>query len=217
MLPHQNIPIRLDIPAVYLVRDGRDAVVSMAHQLTCIDNPGSDFTKNLLSIISPENGLHFGGWSKNVERWLGRADIIIRFEDLIIDPIGEVEKLRQLPDLDLPQPQLNRMPTFENQKNGSTKYPLKNLMTKKDRLKHNQLFFRKGKTGGWKDDMNNEMHEIFWDLHGKTMERLGYSFDGQVAENLPFNQMELKKTSPVKHYYRAIKYKYRILINVNSK
>ena len=36
-------------------------------------------------------------------------------------------------------------------------------------------FFRRGKVGAWKDEMPEIMQQLFWDLHGETMEKLGYT------------------------------------------
>lgn len=120
VLPHELNPVDKDIKAVYLVRDGRDAVVSMAHQRKDIMEPGSDFELNLKAVIRAEEGTHFGGWSQHVSDWLPRASLVIRFEDLIVDPIKETEKLR--PFLDMPEPDISRLPDFNDLKNKDMPY-----------------------------------------------------------------------------------------------
>ncbi len=200
MLPYEIAPSKLNIPAVYLVRDGRDAVISMAHQWADITEPGSDFNKNLRSIINPKRNEHFGGWSKNVELWLSRANIIIRFEDLITNPLVEIEKLRQLKNFILPNPNVEKLPTFESQRNGNPKYsPSKKVK--------NSLFFRKGKIGGWKDEMSNEIHNLFWDIHGKTMEKLGYEYNGEIAKELPIDLNNIKQVNLANHLFKSIIHK----------
>ena len=56
---------------VYLVRDGRDALVSIAHHRSNIIEPGSDLMDNLTLAINAQGGSYFGGWAKNVAfvRW----------------------------------------------------------------------------------------------------------------------------------------------------
>src|SRR6185437_8501010 len=78
-------------PAVVLVRDGRDAVVSFAHFIRKteqgIENaPRSLFESTLEEII---RGDRFGGWSRNVRAWVDRGakTSVVRYEDLIADPI----------------------------------------------------------------------------------------------------------------------------------
>ncbi len=108
------------IPAVYIVRDGRDAMVSISHHRSDIVVPGSDYLRNMDEAIRAENGSFFGGWSRNVEAWLKRASILIQFEELIEDPIGNVEKLRDI--LDMPEPKVSNLPTFEDLKSKPMPY-----------------------------------------------------------------------------------------------
>lgn len=174
LLPHQLVPDDPAIPAVYLVRDGRDALVSMAAQRKDLIAPGSDFEKNLRDAIVSAEGSFFGGWSTNVTEWGKRASIVIRFEDLIINPIECVERIRPL--IDLPEPRLDRNPTFEDLKTKEFKYGsgLERGFPPEERALRREKFFRRGKAGSWKDEMPDDLHELFWKLHGKTMETMGY-------------------------------------------
>ena len=110
-LPSNLDEFDADVPAVYLVRDGRDAVCSMAHHRSDLVSPGSEYRQNLKKAIIAARGSFFGGWSRNAEEWLERADLIIRFEDLIRDPINTVEKLRKV--YPLPKPVVENLPTFK--------------------------------------------------------------------------------------------------------
>ncbi|MCF8238478.1 MAG: sulfotransferase domain-containing protein [Saprospiraceae bacterium] len=165
-----QVPIRdAEHVVVYLVRDGRDALVSIAHHRTNIVAPGSDFLENLEEAFRAEQGSYFGGWGLNVAEWMARADIIIRFEDLILDPIGQLERIRDF--VQLPDPEKEALPTFSSQRFGNPKYgPQKG---------ENQLFFRKGKSNGWKDEMPDHLEERFWQKHGQVMESLGYLRSGE--------------------------------------
>lgn len=35
-------------------------------------------------------------------------------------------------------------------------------------------FFRKGKVGGWRDEMSSEIEQLCWERHGDTMKMMGY-------------------------------------------
>ena len=169
LLPHQ-LPQFSDRKIVYLIRDGRDAVVSLARHRSDIVEPGSDFENNLLECILAKNGSHFGGWSENVSQWSAKADIIIRFEDLIKDPIKEVEKLRGL--LRLPPPNKAKLPSFQDLKFGSPKYGGNSQnLDDKDIAKKN---FRKGKIGSYVNEMPVSIHELFLHQHGQTLKEFGY-------------------------------------------
>jgi hypothetical protein len=175
LLPRQLVPDDPDIPAVYLVRDGRDVVVSMAHQRKDIIAKDSDFTQNLEAVILAKKGSHFGGWSKNIVQWLQRAEIVIRFEDLIKNPIECVERLR--PIIELPEPKIERVPSFEELRSRDFKYGsgLEHGFSKEEREVQRRNFFRRGKVGSWREDMSEEMQELFWYMHGDAMEKLGYT------------------------------------------
>jgi hypothetical protein len=155
-LPHD------DFPAIYFVRDGRDALVSHAHFILQYD----------LQIPSPERQLHFndtlrmlietdtsfGGWGNNVMAWTSRIalTVVIKFEDLIASPL---ECLRQAtaqigylpPEIDSSQ-----IPTFEEL---HQKVP---------------QFFRKGQVGAWRDELPDDLHKLFWQRYGDAMRSMGY-------------------------------------------
>jgi len=164
LLPADITPNDPTIKKVYLVRDGRDALVSMAHHKKDIINPGTDFYNNLLESILGIEDVDFGGWSENVKKWARTADLIIRYEDLIEDPLREVEKLRSL--MDLPEPDKEQLPSFEKLKFGNPKYGGERGRQEKA--------FRKGKSGSWKEEMPPELEQLFWELHGDAMELIGY-------------------------------------------
>jgi hypothetical protein len=179
LLPHELEPSDPGIPAVYLVRDGRDSLVSMAHQRSEIVKPGSDYYKNLRRAIVAKDS-HFGGWSRNVMAWLDRASIVIRFEDLIVDPIVCIERLRPL--IDLPEPAVDRVPSFADLRTKDFQYGRRNLeQTPEERNSWRERFFRRGVVGGWRTEMPPDMVRLFWKHHGDAMRRLGY-LDGAPGE-----------------------------------
>jgi glycosyltransferase involved in cell wall biosynthesis len=181
LLPEQLLPADPGIRAVYIIRDGRDAMVSLAHHRKDIVAPGSDFYENLKAAIIAEKGSFFGGWSRNVNEWIQRADIIIRYEDLLADPIGCAERLRTI--ISLPEPDRSKLPRFEQLKEGVAEYG----SGKGRGLDHEQMLdlakknFRKGKAGAWKDELPEELAELFWSYHGDTMLHLGYSREGAIV------------------------------------
>lgn len=175
LLPHQLIPNDPDIPAIYIVRDGRDALISMAHHRKNIIAPGSDYYQNLQEAIIAAKGSFFGGWSKNVLEWSKRASIIIRFEDLIQRPIETVESIRGI--IDLPEPKLEKLPTFQDLKSKNYNFKTNNnhiVLNKKGRR---EKFFRSGQTKNWTSEMPGDLQDSFWKFHRKGMLRLGYTED----------------------------------------
>lgn len=184
-----NLPTALlDRPIVYLIRDGRDAVVSFAHHRKDVVAPESDFNQNLKEAVYAAEGSHFRGWSAHVEAWLPKAAVVIRFEDLIKDPIAACEKISRV--MPLPAPDLARLPDFKGLKQGTPEYG-------SGKYSHDgalaQHWFRKGVVGGWREELSEEMARLFWHLHGETMEWVGYQANGAINA-LP----DLKRASVTK-------------------
>ncbi len=172
-LPENLDPRLVSRPAVYILRDGRDAIVSEAWHRKHFYEPRSRLHFNMLEAILADGESHFGGWAKNVSRWIQKADLILRFEDLVRDPLREVEKLRSI--IHLPAPRTERMPDFKKQKSGRPKYG------RVQGSGRNAEFFRKGKSGAWKEEMPKHIENIFWRYHGEIMEHCGYRRDGTFS------------------------------------
>jgi len=144
-------------PAICLIRDGRDAYTSFAHlAMTSPGSPNIDFPTQLRGLV--ESTDVFGGWSRNVESWLGRKapTVFLRYEDMLANP----EKcLREtMAALGVEPPATNHKPPEFAE--------LKKIMPD---------FFRKGRAGSWRDEMTPEIEDLFWVHHGATMIRLGYA------------------------------------------
>jgi glycosyltransferase involved in cell wall biosynthesis len=215
ILPEQLEPSDSSIPAIYIIRDGRDALCSIAHHRKDIIAPGSDYYENLKAAIIAEKGTFFGGWSQNVLKWIKRADIVIRYEDLLLDPVGCAERLRSLTDM--PEPMREKTPSFEQLKFGIPKYG-----SGKDRNISEQEMrelaeknFRKGKSGSWKEEMPPELHELFWSMHGDTMLHLGYSLAGEIVTPNPDIDHEVIRKLGLETVHDGQK-KYRVLIESNK-
>lgn len=214
MLPPELEPASDSIPGVYIIRDGRDALCSMAHHRKDIVAPGSDYYENLKAAILAEKGSFFGGWSENVRQWTERATLLIRYEDLLIDPVGQAERLRGI--MELPEPDPEKMPSFQDMKFGTPKYgsgrdrPITGEEMKELARKN----FRKGKAGSWKEEMPEELFDLFWSMHGETMESLGYQYNGEMTDPHPdldyLVQKKLGSAAPPQ------KRKYRILMEADK-
>lgn len=145
-------------PAVYLVRDGRDAYVSYAHFARTLDPQGcGTMTYDAVLRMLIESRDHFGGWSAHVAAWTGRKapTALLRYEELLADPAGAAA--RACGRLGIPLPAAH----------GS-------LMPVEQLASVDPLSFRKGKAGSFREEMPAELEELFWRRHGETMDRLGY-------------------------------------------
>jgi glycosyltransferase involved in cell wall biosynthesis len=216
LLPHQLLPADPNIKSVYLVRDGRDCMVSLAHQRSDIIAPGSDFLENMEAAIHAAGGSFFGGWGENVSQWIERADIIIRYEDLVKDPIGQAERLRAI--LDLPEPMIDKVPTFEKLKFGTPKYGSKQhiLKDETEQKEFSGKFFRKGKSGGWREEMPAQLHELFWRKYGPLMEKMGYGLHDEDRNICAELHWELAKKLNQAHDPRLSEEKVKVLIEATK-
>jgi hypothetical protein len=146
------------LPAVYLVRDGRDAMVSYARfaPLYGKDIPPEQFRKNLVQRINYKGG-RYGSWSENVLSWMQRPrTCVLTFNDLIERPVESVQ--RAIDALRLPVRILHtQVPSFEELK------------------AKNPELYRRGKSGSWRDEFPPDLLPLFWETHGEVMRRLGFT------------------------------------------
>jgi hypothetical protein len=80
---------------VYLLRDGRDAMVSYRHYREAIDGVEYDFMK----FVTPETALYPCHWPEHVELWIQNPYhaqmLVIKYEDLLRDPVRELKRFCQ--------------------------------------------------------------------------------------------------------------------------
>ena len=154
-----------DSPAVYVVRDGRDALVSYAHFIRTYEPPdshGASF-EDLLAMLIGSTG-HFGGWSGNVREWRARRapTVWLRYEDLVRRPLELLDEA------------LDRLHTGVRRANHGT-------VAFDDLHARWPDFFRKGKSGSWRQEMNPALQRLFWEHHHEAMFACGYSREATAA------------------------------------
>lgn len=220
-LPEHLLPEDLEAPAVYLVRDGRDALVSLAYQQIEIYKSERPFREIFIEATLAAEGSYFGGWSLNVEEWLQRAPVVVRFEDLIANPLQEVERLRKV--YDLPPQNQEKLPSFKDLKFGKPKYGRgkRRANTEAEELDIVRKSFRKGKAFGWKEELDRELQNLFWTYHRSNMERLGYQREGGLRPlNADFDFEVMKQlgldTSPRGPRYKVLIEANKLLMHRND-
>jgi hypothetical protein len=149
-------------PAICLVRDGRDAVVSHARlRATEADKPFVDCLREEITRPHFEGQPSSGSWGGNVLSWLEAVGplAVLRYEDLIAAPREAVQAVVSslLPVLE-PIPDAG-IPSFG------------------DLHAIDPGFFRRGVAGSHRDEMPAELHELFWAQpeNATAMRRLGYA------------------------------------------
>lgn len=214
MRPKELIPNNEDLKSVYLIRDGRDALVSMAHQRKDIYEPESKFEENFIEALIAAEESYFGGWSIHADEWTKKASIVIRFEDLIKEPIKQVERVSSI--FTLPPKNEDKLPTFQQLKFGKPKYGRGKRIAKSIEEEEEiiEKSFRKGKAFGWKDELDRSLQNLFWSYHRSAMERMGYSRRGSV---LPLNSdFDYQLINGLGQKLTKPKESYNILIEANK-
>ncbi len=174
-IPENNAGFLTSDPfIIYIIRDGRDAILSEAHHRADIVDPGSLVEENMCKAIFAEGGSHFGGWSVNVRSWMEKADLILHFEQLIAEPDKCIKKIAGA--ISLPEPDFSKIPTFKSQRRGMHPF-ITNAKSRDLRDKYSKLFFRSGKAGAYVDEMPKEIQLLFLKYHSELLEELGYVYN----------------------------------------
>ncbi|WP_343561266.1 sulfotransferase domain-containing protein [Kiloniella sp. b19] len=163
--------------AIYIVRDPRDVAVSAQHHFG-LDLDGSI---NLMADESarskPENGMAYelySSWSNHVESWTRHKHpgiIVLRYEDMIADPFKIFIPLAKKLGITQDEKRIRKAVEFSSFK------VLQDLEKKKgfvEQSQHNSQFFRSGKSGDWRDKLNEKQRYRIEKAHKVQMKRFGY-------------------------------------------
>ena len=156
---------------VYLLRDGRDAMVSYWHHLQALSGRPIDFATMLSA-----GELFPCPWHEHVEQWSANphhADILtLRYEDLKADPVNALVRLCDFAgepgDRSVLASVANKC-SFEAMRTREKRLGWENPVWPKDRP-----FVRRGIAGSYKDEMPAETLALFLAEAGETLRKLGY-------------------------------------------
>jgi hypothetical protein len=162
---------------IYIVRNPLDVCVSYAHHV------GVDYTKAAEAMGATHNMLStnetlafnvLGSWSDHVKSWAdadGLNRLVLRYEDMHRQPektFGKVVKFLKLPKN---EDRLNRAIAFSSFKELAKQEDKTGFIEKSKKA---DRFFRKGKIGGWKDELNDAQVAKLIEDHREVMERFDY-------------------------------------------
>ena len=173
------IPNGLTGNSVYLIRDPRDVAISYAsHMGVDIDTAIGNITnEHLGSKASTElNALPqlFSSWDRNVYSWRKRDYcIVVRYEDLLAQPEIEFRRILDHYGIDYSQEKFetafnltrfDRLQKMEAEAEGGFS----------ENSPKQERFFRKGKAGGWQNELTAPQVERLETALGEEMRRHGY-------------------------------------------
>jgi aryl sulfotransferase len=119
-----------------------------------------------------------GDWSGHVRSWLDDSGLplhMVRYEDLVADPENVFAGVIRFCGLPIDQEQVARAIRFsdftelQRQEREAGFYELP--------PKASAPFFRRGRPGGWREELSPDLVERLIDVHRDTMRRLGYLDD----------------------------------------
>ena len=167
--------------AILIVRDPRDVVASLAnHNQSTLDEAIAVMNDPAAALCARPDRLHkqlrqiMLSWSGHAASWLDQQDIpvhLVRYEDMKRDPaatftaamafagrpisLEDAARAARLADFSQLQEQ-------ERERGFGEKPP------------RTEAFFRKGRTGGWREELSPEQVEQVETAHAEMMARLGY-------------------------------------------
>jgi hypothetical protein len=159
---------------IYLVRDGRDVMVSYFHHLRAIMQEKIDF----MAMVRDGQGLFPCKWHEHVQAWdanpYNAEQIVIKYEDLKQDTLTI---LTQVCDF----AQVKRDQTFLQQVINKTEFVKLQAKEREGRMffanqawPETQSFFRRGIVGSYKDEMPPDILEVFLKDASPLLTTLGY-------------------------------------------
>ena len=157
---------------VYLLRDGRDAMVSYYHHMVALEKGRVDF----LETVQTGKGLFPGKWHEHVQAWLAnpfRAKMmVIKYEDLKNNTAHELQRFCDFAELKR-SPEFLKMiaegTAFEQMRDKEIKLGSGDPQWPKDKT-----FRRRGAVGSYKDEMPPEVLSAFLKDSRDTLCKCGY-------------------------------------------
>ena len=160
----------------YLLRDGRDVMVSYFHFIEALERKKLDFLEFIDGGVSSRPCLwhaHVDAWTRNP---FGARILVIKYEDLLEDPVPELERFCDFTGI-------RRAPGFLEDVAEAARFC--NLRQKEvtlgvsrpDVWPADKFFFRRGIAGSHRDEMPARVLEKFLQQAGQTLRRHNYSLN----------------------------------------
>ena len=180
---HPTINLGVTSGAIYIVRNPLDVAASSADFMgTSLDQAielmatdylemPHDLERNNVSIVS-------GSWSQHVASWTGGGRDrlhVVRYEDMLERPSATFGKVARFLGL---KPSRQRLLRAIRNSSFRAMQEQEAAGGFKERSDHQKRFFRRGKAGGWKDELSESQIRRIFEAHEEQMKRFGYLPDG---------------------------------------
>lgn len=176
---------------VVVIRDGRDAMVSMYYYMLFKNEINrqfgvdlhrkhlrfedyDDIQTNLPRFIEyifqtyAKKRFHFS-WSEFIDSWLDHDVPVVKYEDLLTQPVDELVRVtRRLTGTAVTQEKAQEI---------VDKYSFKKMSGRKQGQEDKKSFVRKGIAGDWKNNFTAEACRVFDQFGGNQLIKAGYEPD----------------------------------------
>ncbi|MBZ5679217.1 MAG: sulfotransferase domain-containing protein [Acidobacteriia bacterium] len=177
---------------IYIVRDPRDVAVSNYHWEMKQRSMGEAYPieKFVPRWMEPVYWARLGSWGEHVTSWLSTRQgqenfLLLRYEDLLVDPEHELAKVARLLSFE-PVPErlaraaemssADRMRKLEKEQGG------KWVQTRGTR--QDKPFVRKAGSGGWRTVLPEESVVLIENAWAPIMKTLGYALSAEVESHV---------------------------------
>ncbi len=169
------IPVALTESVLYMVRDPRDVLVSLADHLALSIDETIEVMGDRQRVVNHKGVLQVvGSWSLNVRSWtrvLRYSRFVLRYEDLLEDPDRWFREILGFYDIKIDEHRFADALLSTNFRNLQAHEARTGYRSKS---KNQAKFFRRGKAGGWRDVLTDEQADRVASDHGDVMKEYGY-------------------------------------------
>lgn len=167
---HWNDLLKENFYICYLVRDGRNAILSQAYNIINKTNSSPEFLNHWITeAILAEGGSYFNGWSNHANYWIPKADVVVRLEDFVVDPLVLIQHLSKELSLEVKCEKLN---PYSEAEFGDHK-PIK--------VKNDQKYLFEEE---WRDVFSEYNEKLFYKLHYSNLIKWEYATDSSLPSEL---------------------------------
>lgn len=180
---------------IYIVRDPRDVLVSAYHYAVKLkilpENWGIEKFVPAMLDGSFDSGVlvnpRWGSWHDNVASWLAMKDsrkfLLLRYEDMLDDPEGELAKVAHFLGLEATPERLARavrLSSADHMRELEKKQSAEWSLTKNTRP--DMAFVRKARAGNWSSELPRQTVVDIEKAWGSLMRTLGYELSATPSE-----------------------------------
>jgi hypothetical protein len=170
-----HLPVSQYRRVVYLLRDGRDVMVSYWHYLSAIQHKNIDF----LEMIQSGYGLFPCKWHEHVDTWLSNpysaAMMVIKYEDLKKNAAHELSRVCVFMGIEREESLLKQViegSSFSKMRQRELAFGWDNPAWPREKS-----FVRRGQVGSHIDEMPPDVLRAFLGQAGAILRRCGYLYE----------------------------------------